>query len=344
MHSGQRSIHQQRYLLAHWLPLLVASGDPRALAALEAMRGFVDGAVVESQFNAPYRSARTEAYLWAGEPARALAEAEVGLAEVATIPWHGFHVRLHRLGCAGRRRPGRGRPGRSRRRRRSSRPLPRSIACGPASGPPSRRCWPVTRPAWAASMSTGPKPRSRSSTPTRDGPPGSRRSTPGWTPRGAGGRATTRTCSPYARWHEAEARLAGGDRAGATESPWRGPSHHARPWGPAAAGGRRGPRRSRSAGARHDVGRRRDAVRGRRSGAGRSVRSDRPGARRPAAARGRPDEPADRRDVVRQREHGRRPRLEHPRQARGIDPDRGRDDRRPAAARPGRRTGTWPNG
>jgi DNA-binding CsgD family transcriptional regulator/tetratricopeptide (TPR) repeat protein len=95
---GQRSVHQQRYLLAHWLPLLVSSGDPRAATGLETMRGVVEGAVVESQFNAPFRVARSEAFLWAGEPARALAEVETGLAEVASIPWHGFHVRLHRLG------------------------------------------------------------------------------------------------------------------------------------------------------------------------------------------------------------------------------------------------------
>ncbi len=96
---GQRSVHQQRYLLAHWLRLLVSSGDPRAAAALDTMRGFVEGAVVESQFNAPYRIARSEAYLWAGEPARALAEVETGLGEVATIPWLGLHVRLHSLGA-----------------------------------------------------------------------------------------------------------------------------------------------------------------------------------------------------------------------------------------------------
>ena len=51
-------------------------------------------------------------------------------------------------------------------------------------------------------------------------------------------------------------------------------------------------------------------------------------------ARRGPYEPAHRRGAVHQREHGRRPRLEHPRQARRDDPDGGRDRGRPA--RPGR--------
>ena len=70
-------------------------------------------------------------------------------------------------------------------------------------------------------------------------------------------------------------------------------------------------------------------------GAGRSLRPDPARARRPAAAGQGADEPPDRRGAVHQREHGRRPRLEHPRQARGHDTDGGGRDRREARSRNG---------
>ena len=55
----------------------------------------------------------------------------------------------------------------------------------------------------------------------------------------------------------------------------------------------------------------------------RPVRADPARARRPAAPRQGTDEPPDRRGAVHQREHGRRPRLEHPGQARRNVEDRG---------------------
>ncbi len=70
------------------------------------------------------------------------------------------------------------------------------------------------------------------------------------------------------------------------------------------------------------------------SRAGRPVRPDRPRARGPGVGRRGLHEPPDRRDAVHQREHGRRPRLEHPGQARRGDEDRGRG--RGGAPRAGR--------
>ena len=69
----------------------------------------------------------------------------------------------------------------------------------------------------------------------------------------------------------------------------------------------------------------------------RPVRADGSRTRGPRPRRRGLHEPADRRDPVHQREHGRRPRLAHPRQARRRDADRGGHDRGQAGARLGLR-------
>ena len=85
---------------------------------------------------------------------------------------------------------------------------------------------------------------------------------------------------------------------------------------------------------------------GERSGRAAGDRRVRPHAPRGGGApprRGRANEPPDRRGALHQREHGRRPRLAHPRQARGHGTGRGGHDRGSARPRgPGRQERTSP--
>ncbi|MGK2850029.1 MAG: helix-turn-helix transcriptional regulator, partial [Candidatus Limnocylindrales bacterium] len=92
--AGRQS---ERYLLAHWVPLLVATGDPRAESKQEELRSMLVGYPVETQFNAPSRLADAEAALWRGEPAEALRAARTGIAELETTRFHRYHLRLFRL-------------------------------------------------------------------------------------------------------------------------------------------------------------------------------------------------------------------------------------------------------
>ena len=88
----------QRYLLANWLPLLVAQDDERAAAGLDVLRQTLEGYPVETQFNAPSRMADAEAALWRGAPAEALAFAQTGIDELETTRFHRYHLRLFHLG------------------------------------------------------------------------------------------------------------------------------------------------------------------------------------------------------------------------------------------------------
>ena len=138
----------------------------------------------------------------------------------------------------------------------------------------------------------------------------------------------------YARWREAEAALAAGDRAAATDALRLADAGAerlgARPLRDAIEALARRARISLSAPA---DGRPRAS---RRRG---SVRTHPARARGPGAGRRWAHEPPDRRAPVHQREHGRRPRLEHHRQARCRDPRRGGGDRIPAPARSRRSRG-----
>jgi DNA-binding CsgD family transcriptional regulator len=88
----------RRYLLANWLPLLVAQGDERAADGLDELRQTLEGYPVETQFNAPSRMADAEAALWRGAPAEALAYARTGIDELETTRFHRYHLRLFHLG------------------------------------------------------------------------------------------------------------------------------------------------------------------------------------------------------------------------------------------------------
>ncbi len=132
----------------------------------------------------------------------------------------------------------------------------------------------------------------------------------------------------WARFRHAEAQLgAGGDRRVAVGTARAGARGRDRAGGSPAARGGRGARPPRAAAAARGRPRR-------TGGAGRRrARADRPRGRGPRAARGRPDQPGDRRAAVhhpQDRGHPRRPRL---RQARRAQPRRGRRPRTP----PGRR-------
>ena len=168
--------------------------------------------------------------------------------------------------------------------------------------------------------------RGRASPPTT----ASRRPPPGWTPRIAGKIARTHTFAPIAAGGRPR-RCSGTaiEPAAATalsEAARRRDELGARPLAMADRGARRQVASGPAATTRRRL---RATTRSRR----RSVRPDPARARRPAAARQGPDEPPDRRRALHQREHGRRPRVEHPRQARRVDTDGGCGHRGEARAR-----------
>ncbi|HYH93963.1 MAG TPA: AAA family ATPase [Candidatus Saccharimonadales bacterium] len=96
--ADQTARNAERYLLSHWVPLLVGMGDERAPAKLEELRSMLDGYPVETQFNAPCRMADAEAALWRGAPAEALEVAQLGIDELETTRFHRYHLRLFRFG------------------------------------------------------------------------------------------------------------------------------------------------------------------------------------------------------------------------------------------------------
>ena len=94
----QAGEHQERYLLGHWVRLLVATGDPRAAVRVRELGALLEGQLPEPQFHAPYRVAQAESALWAGDPDAALAAARQGLAELDQREWHWYLLPLYR--CA----------------------------------------------------------------------------------------------------------------------------------------------------------------------------------------------------------------------------------------------------
>ena len=294
------------------------AGTRVRLTALDEMRGFVDGTVVESQFNAPYRGSPERRRI-CGPASRTgpWPRPRSGWARSRRSRGTGYNVRLHRVGAqaaadlAEVARAGRDLPA------GASRPARRWIACGPASPRSSRRCWLAAMPVRLGSPRTG-RPQSWHSSMPR---PGAR---PGESvPRRVVGRsgALARPWQPVPVGLRPLARSRGAPRD-------RGPRRrHGRPRRSAVVGEQ--PRRAAVAGRRRRVwprgqGCRSAPHRSRRSPAGvasvatagRSVRTDRARARCPAAARPGTDQPPDRRDAVHQREHGRGARFEHPGQAR----------------------------
>ncbi len=88
-----------RYGLARWVGLLVASGDETAAARLDQLGRLLEGAPVESQFSGPYHAARAEFALWQARPADALGSVQLGLAQMSHSDWYWYHLRLLRLGA-----------------------------------------------------------------------------------------------------------------------------------------------------------------------------------------------------------------------------------------------------
>jgi DNA-binding CsgD family transcriptional regulator len=84
--------------LSRRVPLLVNRGDERAADQLAELRTLLEGYPVEMQFNAPYRAAAAEAFLWVDDPRAALAMIHEGLAETINGQGHWYHRRLFRVG------------------------------------------------------------------------------------------------------------------------------------------------------------------------------------------------------------------------------------------------------
>ena len=324
------------YSRAYTIRLAVGRGDTDVEERLARFRDLLEGRlVVEGQYSGRYALARAERALWRGDPAAAVAAADEGLAWFAEKEFPYFTCLLHAMGAraradvAERARDSREPGGRRRRRGRGDRsPHRRDRADdhdAPAGARGSRRARrrAAERPGRAvagrrraaprgvaggdrglggagATVRGGLRPVAR-----RGGPP-----RPGRPDRGPG---------PPRR------RLAVGDPAGRRAVARRDrdarPAGQARPLGAVVGGDGRRVERCLE---------RRLAV---RAGGGR-VRPDPSRAGGPRARRRGLDEPPDRRPPVHQREHRRRPRLEHPRQAGRVRPDGGRGDRPPP--RPGR--------
>ncbi len=89
---------QRRYGLAHWVHLLVATGDERADPLLGELRSLLEGFPVEIQFHTPLRVAVAEAALWRSDPEAALASVHQGLRETEDRQWPRYQLRLFRVG------------------------------------------------------------------------------------------------------------------------------------------------------------------------------------------------------------------------------------------------------
>jgi ATP/maltotriose-dependent transcriptional regulator MalT len=86
--------HADRYGLARWVPLLVATGDPEAGPRLDHLWRLLDGAPTETQFLGNFLPARAEQHLWAGDPAAAWEVIRDGLARLGdpVLPWHPMRI------------------------------------------------------------------------------------------------------------------------------------------------------------------------------------------------------------------------------------------------------------
>jgi DNA-binding NarL/FixJ family response regulator len=89
--------HQQaKYLLAHWTPFGAATDDPLIDERLADLRSLLAGSAPEAQFDGRYGVAACERATWQGDPAAGLAVADAVLADLADAEWTWFRIRLHR--------------------------------------------------------------------------------------------------------------------------------------------------------------------------------------------------------------------------------------------------------
>jgi len=200
-----------RYGLARWVGLLVATGDATASARLDQLGVLLEGVPVESQFSGPYHAARAEFALWQGRPEEAIRSVRDGLAQISHSDWYWYHLRLLRHGV--RAAADLAELARARRDAVAERdaigagddlegavgPMV-AVSLARQSGPDAleTRAEVATIAAEAARMRNAP-------------------SLDAW--REAVERWTTRErpyLAAYCHWREAEARLASGDRSGAT--------------------------------------------------------------------------------------------------------------------------------
>jgi len=94
--------HLDRYGLARLVPLLVSMGDPTAIERLDQLGRLLEGVPPEGQFATPYHGARAEYLLWQGRPEEALSVGMRGLesAESATLGWYPLRLLLIAARCA----------------------------------------------------------------------------------------------------------------------------------------------------------------------------------------------------------------------------------------------------
>jgi DNA-binding CsgD family transcriptional regulator/tetratricopeptide (TPR) repeat protein len=93
------SPNSERYGLARWVGLLVASGDEGTAARLDQLRELLEGVPVEAQYTGPYRAACAELASWRDRPDDALGFVRDGLAQISHSDWYWFHIRLIRHGA-----------------------------------------------------------------------------------------------------------------------------------------------------------------------------------------------------------------------------------------------------
>jgi DNA-binding CsgD family transcriptional regulator len=89
-----------RYGITRWVPLVIGRGEfVEARLQLERLREQLEGFPVEGQFHGGYQVARAELALWEGRPDEALQAVEAGLAQLAHTAWSYYHPRLYRIGA-----------------------------------------------------------------------------------------------------------------------------------------------------------------------------------------------------------------------------------------------------
>jgi DNA-binding CsgD family transcriptional regulator/tetratricopeptide (TPR) repeat protein len=93
------SPNNERYGLARWVGLLVATGGEAAATRLDQLGELLEGVPVESQFTGPYHAARAELASWQDRPGDALGFVQDGLAEISHSDWYWYHIRLIRHGA-----------------------------------------------------------------------------------------------------------------------------------------------------------------------------------------------------------------------------------------------------
>ena len=299
----------ERYRLSESLRLLVSQGSEAADAGLERADELIDD-VSEAQFMGPVHTAGAERELWRHSPRAALAYVERALDSLVGTDDQVETAHLCRIGAwAAADLADEGRASRDGSAVTDARAwferLDANLARveGAGLGDGYRRELAVDRAtleaessrldgvadatAWAGSRTRGRNWSDRTSLPARTGARRRRRS---WT-------AIDRLRRVPCRQHTRRLRASAPGHCAMPSKHWdAGPGSARRPW------------------KRH-----RRCTRGRRG----PVRIDPARARGAHAAGGWSHEPSDRRGPVHQREHGRRPRVEHPRQARGGEPGRG---------------------